>query len=479
MRASSGGRVAIVGVVMLLACTAVSGTAPRAGAQAITLAPRPAAPQPIEFRFPAVVSRRLPNGLTLVVSENHTLPVVAVRAVVRADSTDDFPTLHGLADVVQRAIGQASMHYSAERLADTLASLGVSLTATSFTTRTASLRPALAIMADLLIAPVFSEDAVSAAKAGVLQARRAVDNAPAFMGRELLYDSLLGQDAAYNRRPSVASIEAIRATDLTRFQRMYYVPWRTTLVMVGDITLDQAVREAEAQFGGWTGATDVARAAKWSTPREGPTTIYLVDRPGAKQSTIVFGSVGPLRGDPEFAAASAFTALFGGTSSSRLPHLLRQEHAWAYTAASRVDARGLKDPTVLWSTADVAAEKTDSALVESLAELRKAGADTAITQEDLQSARNMVIGTVQRIIATDDGLAGRLADLAESNLPLDYYTRLSSSLGELRPADIQRAAAAFANPDHLVVVVVGNRASIEAGLRATGLPVVVVPASAP
>jgi predicted Zn-dependent peptidase len=250
--------------------------------------------------------------------------------------------------------------------------------------------------------------------------------------------------------------------------------------MVGDITPTEAERDLAEAFGSWTrpgtANADTAPArANGVTPRPvAQTTIYLVDRPGAKQSSVIMGTVGPERAATDFPAASAFDAEFGGTISSRLPRVLRQQHAWAYTVFSHIDARSLDEPVVMWASADVSRENTDSAVVASLAELGAAQAQGASTAADLQSARNIIIGSVQRIVSTDDRLADRLADLVQSQLPLTYYTSLAVALDKLTPADVTRAGAAFESPEHMVVVVVGDRATIEAPLRATGLPVVIV-----
>jgi len=463
--------------------TAALTLAPAANAQTVDLAPRPPEPAPVPFRFPVVTTRTLPNGLRLVVSENHAVPVVAVRIETFADSTLDPAGLHGLSDVVEHSLGQASARFSSAALSDTLAALGVSFNDTSFSTRVGNLPAVLGIMADLLMHPVFTDASVDAAKAAVAQSRRSVENSTSGLAREVMYGALFGASNPFGNRPTVASIAAISRHDVERFHADWYRPDRLTLIMVGDVTPAAAEREAMRAFGSWravASAPAMPSGAPISAPATpAPTTIYLIDRPGAKQSTIVLGAVGPAPTPADYAAASALDANFGATASSRLTQTLRQQHAWAYTASSRVDLHRADEPTVLWASADVAPAATDSSVAAALQALRAAGQPDANDETGLRSANAIVLGTLQRLIATDDALAARLKGVVESGLGVDFYVRLASAMDHVTAEQVAQVANAYDNPDHLVVVVVGDRASIEAPLRALGHPLVNVPPPGP
>jgi len=463
-------------------CLATFLIASAASAQSPTLAPRPAEAAPAPFRFPAVTTRTLPNGLRLVVSENHAVPVVAVRLETGADSTLDPVGQHGLADVVAQALGQASTHFSPEALSDTLAALGVVFRDTLFTTRTANFRSVLGIMADLVMHPVFADASVQSAKAAVTQARRAIDNSTIPRAREVMYDALFGAAQHLNNRPSAASIASITTADVAGFHSAWYRPSRMTLILVGDITPAEAEREATLAFGAWRPAGAAGTTAAVADTERGtqhPTTIYLVDRPGAKQSTIVFGGVGPALTASDYAPVAALDATFGATASSRLTQALRQQHAWAYTAASHMDLHRANEPMVLWAATDVAPAATDSSIVAALATLRASGSAIVYDEATLRSANAIVVGSVQRLIATDDALAARLKGLVEAGLPMDYYVTVAGQMDRLTPARIVEAAERYDNPDRLVIVVVGDRATIEAPVRALGFPVTLVPRTGP
>lgn len=456
--------------------TAAFTLAAPASAQTITLAPRPPEPSPAPFRFPLVTTRTLPNGLRLVISENHAVPVVAVRMATFADSTLDPDGLHGLSDVVEHSLGQASTRFSSAALSDTLAALGVSFTDTSFSTRVANLPPVLDIMADLLMHPVFTDASVDAAKAAVAQARRSVDNSTSVLAREVMYGALFGAANPFDNRATAATVAAISPRDVERFHAEVYRPDRLTLIMVGDITPAAAERAATRAFGAWRAAGGVPATSgdrSSSAPATpAPTTIYLIDRPGARQSTIVLGAVGPLPTPADYAAASTLDANFGATASSRLTQALRQRHAWAYTASSRVDLHGVDRPTVLWASADVAPAATDSSVAAALEALRASGQAEANDEPGLRSANAIVLGTVQRLIATDDALATRLKGVVEAGLGVDFYVKLASAMDQVTAAQVAQVANRYDNPDHVVVVIVGDRASIEGPVRALGHPVV-------
>ena len=208
-----------------------------------------------------------------------------------------------------------------------------------------------------------------------------------------------------------------------------------------------------------------------AAPAARATAVYLVDKPDAPQSSVRLGLPGAARGTEDYFALRVLNTLLGGSFTSRLNQNLREAKGYTYGANSAFDLRRATGPFV--AEAEVTREKTDSALVEFVKELRGV-ADTVPAAELEKAKRYLVLQLPGRFETTGD-IAGQLVPLVTYGLPLDFYNQFSARVGAVTQADVQRAARRYLDPSKLVVVVVGDRKAIEAGVRRLDLgPVTVV-----
>ena len=124
-------------------------------------------------------------------------------------------------------------------------------------------------------------------------------------------------------------------------------------------------------------------------PEPQKTTIYLVDRPGAAQSTVAIGQPGPPRSTPDYYAMQVMNTMLGGMFQSRLNANIREEKGYSYGVSSSF-AYG-KGPGAFRTGGDIVGEKTDAALVEFMKELRGILGDRPVTDEELQTAKDSLI----------------------------------------------------------------------------------------
>src|SRR5262249_51984333 len=150
----------------------------------------------------------------------------------------------------------------------------------------------------------------------------------------------------------------------------FYQPARAVITVVGDITPADARTKIEKALAAWPAGGSPATFAYPAPPAPKPTTIYIVDKPGAAQSTIAIGTPGPARNTPDFYALRAMNFVFGDGANfqSRINANIREAKGWSYgVRSSYAYGRG---PGPFRAGGDVQTDKTDSALVEFMREIR-------------------------------------------------------------------------------------------------------------
>ena len=450
--------------------------------QTPTVPARPT-PGPIKgFVFPKITTLTLSNGLQLAVVENHELPIVAVRVGFLGSAFLDPPGKEGAWVLMMSAMREGTSSRSASAISDAAADLGttilssspvVSLASMSFTTVTSAWRPALDLLADIVIHPSFPVNGLKRLQ-GVQAA--SARPAPGPLAFRILSTKLFGSDHPYARFPIDSSVRRITRDDLIALHTMYLRPQNSVVVVAGDITPAKARAEVEKAFGSWERAAS-SIASKYLVPsaQPTPTTIYLQDLPGSTQSFIYSGQIAPSRGSVDAAAVEAVDAILGGNSAgSRLYDAFRTTHGLSYNPATSIQWRPEPQAATWSSVTTVPAGKTDTAVMELVRVVRETRGDRPLTASELDFSRKNLVRNLPAQLETVDALATRTLIVLQNRLPVAFYNDYVTRMNSLTLADVQSAARKYLDPDHLVIAIVGDRAKLEAPLRATGIPVVIV-----
>ena len=467
-------------IALLGACAGQPPSAATTGASpAVDVTQRPVLAGPKALALPTPVTRTFPNGLRLVVVEHHELPVVDVQLLVRSGGASDVPGRTGLASLTSQMLKEGAGRRSSLDIADQEAFLGVTLYTTSaferstigLYTPTAQLDSALALFADVALRPTFPESELERLKqnrlTGLLQLR---DRGPAIADRA--YAAIVfGKDHPYGRPPGgdEAGTKAIGRADVQRFFDAHYRPNNATLLVVGDVRPDDIERRLRALFGEWE-RKDPPAAHYPSPPAARGTTIHLIDKPGAAQSSFRIGLVGVPRSTPDFFAIEVMNTVLGVPFTSRLNRNLRETRGYTYGAGSSFSMR--RHPGPFMARAEIVAAKTDSALIEFMKELR--AIRETVPAEELAKAKAYLQNQLPADFETTGGIAGQLADLLTYDLPLDFYDGYVAGVERVTPADVQRVARQYVDTERLTIVIVGDRASIEPKLRSLGVGEIVI-----
>ena len=425
---------------------------------------------PPSLRLPAITTRQLGNGLNIVVVEQHELPLADFILEMRTGGEADPANRAGTAALTAAMLNEGTTSRTALQIADQAAYLGVRVGAgsgweqstVSLHAPTAQLDSALALFADVALHPAFqSADLERIRKVRLTALQQQRDRGPVIADRAYAA-ALFGDQNPYGRPLSgtEGSIASISRDELMRFYTTYYRPNNATLLVVGDVKPDDVERRAQALFGGWTRGDIPAMPSSNASAPKGATLI-LVDKPGAAQSSFRLGGIGAPRSTSDYFAIQVMNTILGGAFTSRLNNNLRETKGYTYGAGSGFGLR--RNPGPFVASAEIVSAKTDSALIEFMKELR-AIRDTVPADELAKAKRYLQLGLPEDF-ETTGSIAGQMLPLITYGIPLDFYSSAVQNYGAVSQADVQRVARQYVDPDHLTMVIVGDRKSIEPGLR--------------
>ena len=427
--------------------------------------------QPPKVSLPPTVTRQLSNGLKLMIVEQHELPLADFILVVGSGGTADPAAKGGVANLAASMLTEGTTTRNSLQISDQAAYLGINLSASSswdattvsLHTPTSQLDSALALFADVALHPSFPSEDFERVKKNRLTSLIQLKDRPTAIADQAYASILYGSSHPYghNLIGSEASVSGMSIADLQGFYRSNFTPNNSTLIVVGDVTPAQVEQKISALFGSWPRG-NVSPTMFGASPKPAVTTVYLIDKPGAAQSSFRIGSIGVPRSTKDYFALNVMNTILGGSFTSRLMQNLRETHGYTYGARSRFDMRQSAGPFT--ASAEVVAAKTDSGLVEFIKEIR-AIRDTVPSIELRKAKRYLQLG-MPGDFETTQQIANQLVPVTLYGLPPDYYNNYVANIESVTQADVQRVARQYIDPANLAIVIVGDRKSIEAGLKA-------------
>ena len=425
---------------------------------------------PPKVSLPPIVTRELPNGLKLMIVEQHELPLADFVVVVGSGGTVDPIGKPGVANLTAAMLTEGTAGRSSLEISDQLAYLGIGLgtnsnwdaSTVSLHTPVAQMDSALALFADVMLRPTFPANEFERIRKNRLTDLIQLKDRPTAIANQAYASILYGPSHPYGRAliGTEASVTSITEADLAAYYKMHFLPNNSTLIIVGDINPAQIEQKIAGIFGRWQRGTvpgyqlgDVAKASG--------TRVYLIDKPGAAQSSFRIGNIGVPRSTKDYFALNVMNTILGGSFTSRLNQNLRETHGYTYGARSSFDMRRAAGPFT--ASAEIVAAKTDSGLIEFMKELN-AIRDTVPTTELLKTRRYLQLG-LPADFETTQQIATALVPIALYGLPLDYYNNYVQNIEAVTQSDVQRVAREYIDPASLAIVIVGDRKIIESGLK--------------
>lgn len=416
----------------------------------------------------------LKNGLGIVLVEHHGLPLVQFKLVLQTGSAADPAGKTGLAMFTANMIDEGTECRSALQISEDLGFIGArfSLSANydgsfaSLLTLKEHLSSALEIFSDVMLRPSFPQDDFERVKKDVLTSLLQQKDQPIVVANNAFATLLYGSDHPYGRsvNGTEISVDALTVEDVKNFYDTYYRPNNATMIVVGDVQLNEVVHELEKTFGGWQ-KQDVPSVSVPLPSQPSSTRIFLIDKPNAPQSQVRIGHVGANRRTADYFPLLVINTILGGEFTSRINLNLREEKGYTYGARSDFAFRKIAGPFV--ASGGFRTDVTDSSVVELMRELRRIGT-ADVTEEELDFAKNSLIQRQPHQFETPGAIASRLAEIVLYNLPDDYYSSYVQNVQKMALKDVNRVGHQYIKPDAAVIVIVGDIEKTKEGLGKLG-----------
>ncbi|MEU9881057.1 M16 family metallopeptidase [Streptomyces phaeochromogenes] len=443
--------------------------------------PQPQAGEARPWAFPAPERGALDNGLTLLRCHRPGQQVVAVEILLAAPLEAEPQGLDGIATIMARAFTEGTDKHSAEEFAAELERCGATLDAhadhpgvrISLEVPVSRLPKALGLLADALRAPAFEDSEIERLVRNRLDEIPHETANPARRAAKELSRQLFPATSRMSR-PRQGTEETVTAIDsaaVRAFYEKHVRPATATAVVVGDLTgvdLDALLADT---LGAWTGSQAEARPVPPVTADD-TGRVIIVDRPGAVQTQLLIGRIGADRHDRVWPAQVLGTYCLGGTLTSRLDRVLREEKGYTYgVRAFGQVLRSAPDGTgaaMLAISGSVDTPNTGPALDDLWKVLRTLAAE-GLTDAERDIAVQNLVGVAPLKYETAGAVAGTLADQVEQHLPDDFQATLYQQLAATGTVEATAAAVSAFPVDRLVTVLVGDAAQIEEPVRALGI----------
>jgi len=475
------------GLALALACAGAAGKgseSPNAadGANAASEAsdqswrqatPSAGAPQP--FGYPAAQIATLPNGVQLwLVPRKSGTVALSVNALAGGSACS--PGHSGLAALTLRLMTEATQHKTGLQLAEAAEALGTNIefdtgrdgSSVSVEVLPSDAEAALGLLAEVITQPRFVAGDVERIRRQWVDSLRSERQEPSRLASLAGMRALLGPAAAAPVRGSVPDVEKLSRKDMLKFHEQWYVAGNLAVLAVGDLTLERLTELAQKGLGKLPARKPPALPAIELPPAPVQTTVWLVDRPDAVQSSLFVGQVFPDRAAPGYEARQVMNNLLGGLFTSRLNLNLREQHAYTYGVRSSALATRRFGALVVQSS--IKTESTADALEQLTLELRglAAGKPESITPDELDRSQTDLIHQLGGNLEHVRRILGDTTELFVDSLPVDYHSRFAGRVLEV-DARMVAAEGARLTPDRLQVVIVGDKQKLTPLLTAKGI----------
>jgi zinc protease len=435
----------------------------------------PVSKEILKVKLPRPVETVLPNGIHLMILEDHRFPLVTVQFEIDGAGPLYEPTnVPGLAGATARLLDEGTKTRTSKQIAEQIDSLGASLSASApFGSGSAVLGASglsdtfdqwFALAADVLLHPSFPTDELaqyqSRAKPALMQQR----SQPNFLANQTMNRALYGAYPAAVVTATPESLDALTPAMLADWHDKHYAPQNTILAISGDVHAETLIPKLRQWLAEWKRSTELVHF------KPGPlaatkSKVFLVDRPGSVQTTLLMGNLAIDRNNPDYPALVVLNEVLGAGSASRLFLNLREEKGYTYGVYSNLIARKYAGP---WTAGgDLRTEVTEGAMTEFLRELNRIR-DEKVPDAELDAAKHSVVARFALSLESPQQLIGYATTRKAYNFPADYWDKYPAQIAAINADDVQRVAKKYIDPATMQLVAVGDASKIKSILEKYG-----------
>ncbi len=441
----------------------------------------------LQVKLPKPVEATLPDGIDVMILEDHRLPMVTVQFDIQGAGPLFEPLqVAGRASPARRRSffgrepRRASMPngmnrtLSSEQIAEQIDSLGASLNANAGFGSGSTVVSAsglsdnfdqwFALATDVLLHPSFPADEVAQYKgrAGLALVQQRAQ--PSFLANQTLSRALYGAFPAAVVSATPESIDALTPEMLANWHASRYAPQNTILAISGDVRAETLLPKLRQWLADWR-RTDAKVEMPVAPEAAAKGKVFLVDRPGSVQTTLLMGNLAIRRDDPDYPALAVMNEVLGQGAASRLFMNLREDKGYTYGVYSSIVARQYTGP---WTAGgDLRTDVTDGAMTQFLYELNRIRTEK-VGDAELDDARHALVARFALSLESPAQLIGYAITRKQNALPADYWDKYPAQIAAITADDVLRVAKKYVDPATMQVVAVGDAAKIKSVMEKYG-----------
>jgi zinc protease len=438
---------------------------------------------PVASSFPDIQTATLKNGLKVMLAQRKDVPTVILNMVIDAGYATDKFSKPGTASIAMNMMDEGTKNMDALEINEKLQVLGASLSTYSDLDASyiamSTLKPTLDLSLDLytevILNPSFPEKEFERLKNEQINNIKREKASPFQMALRVFPKFLYGQDHAYSLPLSGSgyeeSVAAISLADIRSFYSTWIKPNSATLIVVGDITMNELTQKLEKNFRGWKQGKVPTKDIATVTSGKG-NTLYFLDKPGSQQSVVIGGYLVEPYGSVSEIAFEALNNVLGGVFTSRINMNLREDKHWSYGAQSVIlHAKGQRTYLVY---ASVQADKTRESVSEIQNEFKMIIGEKPVMEEEfVKNKENSVLRLPGRW-ETNSAVGSSLNGLVKYNLASDYWKTYDQRVRNLTLKEVRDLSKKIIDPDKLVWFIVGDKEKVLPDLAKAGFSQIVM-----
>jgi zinc protease len=419
-----------------------------------------------QVTWPKRARARLANGMEIVLAEAHSIPKFHGELYFRAGNALVSGRTTGLADMTATVVRTGTARRNSRQIEEHLRGLGADLGTTAgqdtsaigFSGLSEFAEPLLQIVNELAREASFPENEFERERRQKQEEVKLERTSPGFLAGERLRKVLFGTHPYALISPNEAQVSAFQRQDLQSAYREIYTPENALLMLVGDFDPQAMLKLIEKTFGGWSGKKPAAKEFP-APPKPQGRRVYLVHNPGSVQTQILLGCHAITRKHPDWLSLGLTNSLYGGAFNSRLVMNIREDKGYTYSPRSTVYP--LREHGYFSVSAAVRNDVVAASLTEIFYEIDRLRS-LPVPETELADAQNYLTGVFSLGLATQEGLLSQFATVELNELPADYLETYRDRVRAVTPAELMATARKYFDSANMQIVVVGDRAQIEA-----------------
>ncbi len=434
---------------------------------------RPPLPTSVaDVNYPDIPSRRLSNGLTVLVVENHRIPRLGVRLSVEAGRIHNPDDNLSLIPLAVESLKQGTASRDAEQIAEQMDRAAIQY---DFDVRVEhclfsmdllvdQAEAGLELLSEMVRRPAFPDKELQKSKVRWHSELIGQRSMPDFLADERLYETLFPDHPYRKWTMTPAQLDAAAKEQIEEVFGSRFVPSKAILLLAGAISPNQGFKLAERYWGSWQGSPSNEPSFASPVACQGRR-VELVHRPHSEQARLVVAGRTFARGHPDAHPMRVANQVLGGGASSRLFLNLREARGFTYGIYSF--QRNFRHDGLLLAATDVRSDVVAESVRQIFSEFRRLQDEPPGSQE-MSMARSELTGNFLFHLETPASVGMLEITRRLYGLPDDYFPNYVRQVQAVSAAQVQQMAQRYLNPDQFVIIVVGDRSKMEASLQEFG-----------